>query len=171
MMSIAVWLKTGIALFLVFLLPGVRIEKDKVFTQVEIQNLLTAEMTTLLAHGVTIEYQLYSSLKCEGTGGKKLLIQRVGRQIAYDYLENTYTLHEEDRLLYAGDNLGKLLLAAKKYALVWAVDTEMYTAYSLFAQLTLTEQPLMQPVPGITGADLWAGYKPAVEYEFMSKSK
>jgi len=165
-LNILQWLKVGIALFLAISKPSVEIQKENVKIHFEISNIVTDEIATLINNGVEFEYEAYISLIAVDASNKKNLFKnRVRRKIKYDYLNNTYYLSENNNLLIKYDSLENLLIDAKKYPnIIFNLNSNNYTSYSFFIEISLIENPMIEEKLKMKTSDLWNGYRPSIKY-------
>jgi hypothetical protein len=168
--SIQQWLKVGIAIYLAFTAPKVDVTADGVTVTVALEHLLTEEMEDLLHHGVSFEYELYCSLRArpkDPTEKAGLMIVRVSRILSYDYLEGAYSIAENGGAPVTFRAKEEMREASRTYTGIrFSADTERYKDFSLFAQVRLRENPLIEDTLGMSTGDLWAGFSPSMEVGF-----
>jgi hypothetical protein len=167
-MNILKWLKVGISLFLLFNQPLIIIEEKQIILNLEMSNLLTKQMINLVNHGVEIEYEIYVSLLAfDQNNNKELFKTKIRRKLYYDYLDNTYYLVENNNMKGHFHNINLLIAEAKRFEqIVFELQTDKYAYYSLFAQMTLIENTIIEDQLKMKTKDLWDGYKPYIEMQF-----
>ncbi len=171
-MGIYQWLRVGIALFLAFTTPVVRIGPDRVTVTLEMENLLTDEMKQLLVHGVDFEFELYCSVRARSLGAgtaDAVLVRRVTRRISFDYLKNAFLMYDDDALVGSYSSLGDLIRDAKRFRDIgFELKTTGYSAFSVFAQVRLLENQILAGELQRSTRELWLEYTPSVEYRVAS---
>lgn len=170
-MGVLKWLQVGIALFLAFETPEVRLSPNAVKVSLELKNILTEEMKPLLTHGVDFEYELYCSLSAaplDSSRDDNLSIARIVRRMSYDFLGEKYLLYEDGRLTYASPDMDGLIREGKRFSdVTFTLPTEQFGKYSLFAQVRLLDNKTLRDGLNMGIDELWVGYKPSIRYEFV----
>jgi hypothetical protein len=162
------WFRIGLAAFLAFAPPVVRVDGNMLIVSLGTEHVLTQEMRELVEGGVPLSFELYCSAKPDGGDGG-LSIWRVRRSIRYDYLRESFIVNVGDKVLLEVKDIDSAEASLRRYDGVRFELKGGWTRISIFAELRSLGDPLLSDRFGKDGASLWGGYRPSVKVD-ISKS-
>ncbi len=177
-MNILSWLKIGIIMFISLTVEEIELDNNSISAIVRVETLLTKEMTELINHGVTIEFELYNSLLLKSSDGNVLLRNRIIRSVSYDFYNEKYILKTrynyrtsiEDEVLEVL-NISEFSELNEVSAYFGRVrfdlpDTE-YNEISWFSQISIIPNVMVEDELGQNTESLWDNHSPSVTRDFM----
>ena len=156
------WLRLGLAAFLAFAPPSLRVDGGVIVANLEAEHMLTQEMRELVAGGVPLSFELYCSAKADSG---ELSARRVRRSIGYDYLRRSYRIEEEGRSSREAASLGEAEKILKRFDSLSLDLGAGWKRASLFVELRCLGDPLLEKRFGVDGASLWGGYRPSIRLD------
>lgn len=163
------WLNISLSVFLAFAPPEVHIDNRGIVVSLETAHVLTSEMAGLVSGGLSLEFELYCSLRVTGTdGASTLVIRKIHRSIGYDYLRESFFVVEDGRELGAFKDPVSAQELLRRYSDLSFSLQSGWKEVSLFVELRSVGNPLLEERFGKDGMSLWNGYSPAAKAELSN---
>jgi hypothetical protein len=164
MNALLYWLRLGLAAFLAFGPPSLRVDGGAIVASLETEHLLTQEMRELVEGGVPLSFELYCSARVTTDGGTTVFVtKRLRRSIHYDYLRQSYLVEEGEKTLCETAKLDSAEAVLKRYDALRLELGGGWKSASLFFELSCLGDPLLEDRFGKDGSSLWGGYSPSIK--------
>jgi hypothetical protein len=160
------WLRVGLATFLAFAPLQVRIEKNVYLADIETAHVLTDEMRELVSGGMSLDFEMYCSLKTTRADGDALLsIRKIKRSIGYDYLRREFAISQDGSEIGAARDIEDAESILRRYEGLSFDLPDDWRRAVFFAELRCLGNPLLEERFGKSGSSLWNGHRPSVKGE------